>query len=178
MTMELGPLPPGIVTAGPAEDPNEDSAVWSCPGGAGESTVVCSADAQVEGLNPVGSIRIPIEVDQPFAGSAIVPVRIEGGGAAPASYPLSIVVSSQPAPFGIQGFWAGAFDANGSPETQAGAHPYSAQTFFELNTVRATTGRIVPAGDAKDIRVDLPPGFLGNPLVTKRCPQALVVEKK
>ncbi len=176
MTIRVGPLPPGIVTSGPAEDPNETLGIWSCLGKAGESTVVCTATAQADGLRPVGSIVVPIEVDQPLAGSSTVPVTIEGGGAPAVSYPLSIVVSNQPAPFGVQAFWAGAFDADGNPETRAGAHPYSAQTFFELNTVRGTTGKIVPAGDAKEVKVDLPPGFLGNPLTTKRCPQALVAE--
>jgi hypothetical protein len=85
---------------------------------------------------------------------------------------MPVVISSEPAKFGAAAFWAGAFNADGEPETQAGGHAYTAQSFFLLNTVRSTTGRLIPAGgDSRNVIVDLPPGFVGNPFVTKRCPQ-------
>jgi hypothetical protein len=166
-TLRLGPLPEGIVTAGVAEGEE-----WSCPGGPGESTVVCTSSASTPALEVTNAVKVPVEVEQSAPANLSVPVTIEGGNASGAAYQLPIVISNQQAPFGVQAFWAGAFDANGNPETQAGAHPFSAQTFFLLNTVRATTGKIVPSGDSRNVRVDLPPGFLGNPLVTQRCPQA------
>jgi hypothetical protein len=168
ITVHLGPLPEGIVTSGSAGGEE-----WSCPGGAGEETVTCTSLVSVSALQPTkNAIQIPVEVNRATTATTTVPVTIEGGGAAPASYPLEVPVSAKPAEFGVQAFWAGAFDTNGNPETQAGAHPFSAQTFFELNTVRSKSGDIVPAGDSKSVSVDLPPGFLGNPLVTSRCPQS------
>jgi hypothetical protein len=75
------------------------------------------------------------------------------------------------ADFGIMrgSFTAGAFQSDGvTPDTQAGDHPYEATTSFELNT----DARGVPEGRLKDVIVDLPPGFVGDPNATPQCPQA------
>lgn len=48
-------------------------------------------------------------------------------------------------------------------------------TWFLVNTARSGSGQIVPAGDLKDVNADLPPGFIGDPLITaNRCPQGLL----
>jgi hypothetical protein len=62
----LGPLPEGIVTSGPA-----DSEGWSCPGGAGQSTVTCTSTEPVAATNlSVESVvTIPIEVQSNAAGA-------------------------------------------------------------------------------------------------------------
>jgi hypothetical protein len=46
-----------------------------------------------------------------------------------------------------------------------------------VNTILAPSGFVVPAGDLKDVDVELPPGFIGNPLATPRCPQYQIVKK-
>jgi len=48
-----------------------------------------------------------------------------------------------------------------TPETQAGVHPSQASTFMTFDGA--------PFEDVKDIVVDLPAGFVGNPLATPRC---------
>lgn len=76
-----------------------------------------------------------------------------------------------------------AFDplrADGSFESQAGAHPHSFTTTFKLNTVEETNPNplpnlppgIYPDGNAKTVAVTLPPGFVGNPQATVRCTRA------
>src|SRR6201999_4560631 len=50
---------------------------------------------------------------------------------------------------------------------------YSQVTAFHVNSLRTTFGKVVPSGDIKDVNVDLQPGFVGDPLVTARCPQGL-----
>jgi hypothetical protein len=74
-------------------------------------------------------------------------------------------------------FEAGAFNADGTPNLQAGAHPFEARTFFEF----AQQPDPVPGGDdgiphntppvenVKDIEVTLPPGLIGNPGATPQC---------
>jgi hypothetical protein len=165
-SIEVGPLPPGIVTSGTAH--GED---WTCGGGAGDSTVTCTSNAAVPQLSTANNIIIPIEIEPSVASTGSTEVTMSGGGSKPTSIQLPIVVSKQQAPAGAAAFWAGAYDENGNEETQAGGHPYSAISYFMLNTVRAASGKVVTIGDPKNVIVDLPPGFAGNPLITPRCPQ-------
>lgn len=166
VTMELGPLPPGVVTTAAAVGTG-----WTCPAGAGASTIVCTSHESVPAFNPAAGISVPVEIDPTVASSATVPVTFSGGGGGEATFELNVVISPNRAHAGAAAFWAGAFDESGEPELQAGAHPTSAESYFLLNTVRAGSGKIVPAGDSKTVTVDLPPGFVGDPLVTERCPQ-------
>lgn len=170
-TLRLGPLPAGIVTAGPAKGGGGSN--WSCVGGAGEASVTCTSADQVPPLSPGFNVNVPIEITS-SAQSASVPVTIEGGGSAPASYQVPLEVSTAPTHPGVAAFWAGSFDENGKESTQAGGHPYSAATYFMLNTIRSVSGVIMPVGDSRDVIVDLPPGFLGDPMATRRCPQSTV----
>ena len=173
VTAKVGPLPPGIVTTGPGIGTE-----WTCPGGAGETTITCTSPEPLPVLHASpNSLSIPIEVDAGAPASASVPVEVSGGGTLKTdTYQLPIVVSKEPASFGVSTAWAGSFEADGSPSVQAGGHPYQSAAYFTLNTVRLGNGGFSPAGDSKDVTVDLPPGFTGNPLAGKRCPQSLVVE--
>ncbi len=170
VTMEIGPLPPGVVTAGAGEGNN-----WSCPGGSGETTVTCTSTRPVEATSLAKAIRLPVEVESALAETASAEVTVSGGGAGSASIEMPIVISPKPAAPGVQAFWGGAFDEEGNPSTQAGGHPASALTDFQLNTMRARSGEIIAVTEPRDVIVDLPPGFLGNPLVTARCPQSYLV---
>jgi hypothetical protein len=67
---------------------------------------------------------------------------------------------------------AGGFNADGSPATQAGGHPYELKTAFTFNTVFDT--RInddVPTAALRNSTFDLPAGVLGNPTATPQCTQ-------
>jgi len=172
--VELGPLPSGVVTAGPAVAPEGE---WNCTGGAGESTVSCESEAIVPALDAGFGLTIPIEVGPGAPSESTVPVTILGGEAGSATYQMPLSISDQPAEFGPQAFWAGAFDENGNLDTRAGAHPSGAAAYFLLNTVRSASGAIVPVADPKDVSVDLPPGFIGNPMVTPRCPQSQLANR-
>ena len=73
--------------------------------------------------------------------------------------------------FGIAAF-DGSVDATpaGDPFTQAGGHPYAASTIIDFNTVDyPDKGDGWPAEPVKNIDVDLPPGFIGNPTTLSRC---------
>ena len=101
--------------------------------------------------------------------SVVNSATVSGGGALSASATQATSISSAPAGFGIQSFTASANNADGSLSTQAGAAPYSATASFALNTVLASNGRIEPAENLKDTTMDLPAGFVGNPLGVPRC---------
>ena len=173
ISVTLGPLPPGISTSGPGVGQG-----WSCPGGVGETVVTCTRVEPVPGASPAPGLVVPVDIGTAGTASSVATATVSGGGAASFTAQVPVEVSPVPAAPGIQAFMAGAFDEDGNPSTQAGGHPAAAITNFFVNTVLSPLGTVVPAGDARDIRVDLPPGFLGNPMVTPRCPQRLPSPKQ
>jgi hypothetical protein len=73
------------------------------------------------------------------------------------------------AAFGISDFKADVYKADGTTvETQAGAQPFTGVTSFTFNTTTLGT----PDGNVKNVRVDLPPGLVSNPLATPQCSQS------
>jgi hypothetical protein len=55
---------------------------------------------------------------------------------------------------------------NGTISTQAGSHPFSYTVSF---TFKTEPNGEVEGGDPRDIIVNLPPGFVGNPFAVPRC---------
>jgi hypothetical protein len=167
-------LPAGILTTGTPDDTGKGG-VWHCSPGAGQSTVTCTSEEEVPpGFNP-RALDIPVEVD-PSATTHENTVSVEGGGAAepPATFNAPVTISETPAKDGVAAYFAGTYEADGTPTTQAGSHPYASDVGVLVNTVLTPNGKgIVPAGDPRTIAVDLPPGFLGNPTATLRCTEGL-----
>ncbi len=77
--------------------------------------------------------------------------------------------------FGLQSFEAVAVNQDGSPDVQAGSHPYEFTTRIALNESEEIAGTLPPhnylpaGGGPRDVRVQLPPGFSGNPNATPKC---------
>ena len=70
------------------------------------------------------------------------------------------------ASIGLREFDATFTNADGSPATQAGSHPYAATSTFELNTIG------IPANtdeDLKDLIVQQIPGLVGNETAVPQC---------
>ncbi len=118
------------------------------------------------------------EVASIAEGTGINTVSVSGGGALSATITEPTVISSTAAPFGLASFSAPAIDPEGTPDTQAGGHPYSLTTNIAFNTTESVNGqgdwfgghsRI--SGDVKDILVDPPLGLIGNPQATPMCTQ-------
>jgi hypothetical protein len=85
--------------------------------------------------------------------------------------------ASASAAFGVAAF-DGSVTANpaGDPFTQAGGHPYGATAVFKQNTAIDGDGRIRPDGGGfKNVVVDLPAGFAGDPTAVPTCPVAQFV---
>jgi hypothetical protein len=77
--------------------------------------------------------------------------------------------------FGIKSFEVNFLNEDGTPDTQAGSHPYSFENTFELNShfkrqeSNADSRYIrLPDGILRDLAIDLPPGFVGDPNATKK----------
>ena len=61
-------------------------------------------------------------------------------------------------------------DEIGTPETQAGAHPFAVEQRISFETKEDPgSGEEVPDGATKDLEVEVPPGLLGSPEATERC---------
>lgn len=88
---------------------------------------------------------------------------------------LAALVAASPASaeFGFKRLDVTFTAADGSPQTEAGTHPFAMTTDLDFNTVfdpdLGEGGVDVPDGAARNLFVDLPPGLIGNPTATPRC---------
>jgi hypothetical protein len=75
----------------------------------------------------------------------------------------SLATSLLPGEFGVTKLKVSARNEDGTPDLQAGSHPYALTTTLTLNEAGPTTG------DLKDLRFELPPGIVGNPDAIPKC---------
>jgi hypothetical protein len=183
-------------------DPVIGHSLWDCtgngPGGRvpGATVVTCTNDPaglphfdggggspttgygyERSGGNPQPTIAITVEAEGD-ASRSVNRVAIAGGGAsASASTEDPVTVSSSPASFGLAG-WDGWFsNPNGTIDTQAGSHPYTATFSYDFATAlvkgpgSAREG-VLPGGEPRDMESRLPPGLVVNPLATPQCTRA------
>ncbi len=129
--------------------------------GAGSSPVAVSA--QLVGLVPGELYHF-----------RLVATNANGAGQA------SGLLPTQGVGFGIKSFEVNFLNEDGTPDTQAGSHPYHFVNTFELNShfkrqeSNADSPYIrLPDGVLRDLTIDLPPGFVGDPNATsKKCTAA------
>jgi hypothetical protein len=85
---------------------------------------------------------------------------------------LAVTVPAASADFGIESFDGEVINADGSPATQAGSHPYEAWTTIKFNQTTEENGFPVPDGNFRTIETMLPAGLVGDPGATPRCSAA------
>ncbi len=124
---------------------------------------VCGYEGFEVASGDVLQIEIQVKVSPGVPSSVVNKAMVRGGGARTGvSVETSTAIGSTPAGFGIADFataWSG---------TQAGA-AMSLTASFTFNQVVAGGGETVPAAAAKDVVLNLPPGFVANPLAVTRC---------
>jgi hypothetical protein len=118
-----------------------------------------------------GELHIVVSVDPAAGGTLTASYEISGGGAPQAArWADPVTVTATEPGFGIEAFDAAAVDKGGAPEMQAGAHPYEFTTSIDFNShTDKDAGPRYPAGDARDVTVLLPPGFVGSTAGVGRC---------
>jgi hypothetical protein len=94
-------------------------------------------------------------------------VDITGGGAVSASAHSTITVNGAAIQFGVQQYELRLENADGTPDTQAGSHPFQLTSVIDLNQ---SAYRSEPPAQVKDLRFHLPPGLIGNPVPFSQCP--------
>jgi hypothetical protein len=97
-------------------------------------------------------------------------VSVSGGGASAASLTRPISVGGVNG-FGVEDYKLVPEEEGGAPSTQAGVHPFQLTTVLSLNTSEAPASfhEQQPAGLAKDLTFQLPPGLIGNPTPFAQC---------
>jgi hypothetical protein len=106
-------------------------------------------------------------------------VTASGGGARTTTSTLTTPIQSGPLPSGAESVSFDPVGQDGLFDGQAGDHPYEFTSTIYLNTHQTDEFGVsyaVPTEDPKDIVVDLPPGFVGNPQVVEKCSQVLAAE--
>ncbi len=187
-------LPPGlsrdaILDTGP--QPDDPAPSWKCPGSPGDTTVTCTTTDSIPRHTIARKLILSVDVDPGASGDLLTTGALSGGGApdappaagcsagvgACASEPTHI--DATPAPFGIvEDSWiADFYQADEvTPVRRSGAHPDLAVFSFDLNSIANPTaaqpGQKTPLGNLRNLKVTLPPGFVGNPTVVGECTPA------
>ncbi|HEX7280186.1 MAG TPA: hypothetical protein VF255_11265 [Solirubrobacterales bacterium] len=81
---------------------------------------------------------------------------------------LALAAPAQAA-FGFEDLIVTFEDSAGDPADQAGSHPFSMTTTINMNTTIDGKGEEVPDEDIRDLVVELPPGFVGDPDAVPTC---------
>jgi uncharacterized repeat protein (TIGR01451 family) len=150
---------------------------WSC---AGTTSVSCTYTG--EALAPLARTTptFTVSVDPGASGLSTSSFVVRGGDPSePSASTVDPTIVTPAAPtFGVDAFDGQVTaDASGTPFTQAGGHPYATTTSIDFNTFTTphaqfgipSLGELWPVEPTKDVSVDLPPGFIGNPTAAARC---------
>jgi hypothetical protein len=160
-------LPAGVQATSVTES---FGSIFSCGVVSGGSAVRCEASGE---LAPYESavVHIHVSIAQTVGSSpAVNSFSIAGGEAEPAFGSAALHLSSAPVGFGVESLEQVALNEDGSPDTQAGSHPFGFTTTLQLNEIfePGNDNNPVPA-TVKDLHFDLPPGLIGNPTVNPQC---------
>ena len=137
------------------------------------SAACAQAPAQVgSGVNPAG---VSADISGLVPGTLYY-FRLLADNAAGSSSSEGMVATADSG-FGVQSFAVSFLNKDGTPDTQAGSHPYEMVTSIAFNTRTApripyadSPYALLPVDSTKDIIVTLPPGLVGNPDATaKTC---------
>lgn len=162
-------------------DGNQSPVGWTCasqaPTGAVPAKASCSRSDALAGsaAYPVIAVAVAPDADAPDSASAAA--QVSGGGSAAAAA-VDAFIFAPSLTFGISAFSTKVSKQDGSDESRAGRHPFSAGAVISFNRKRvlelespALFFSQEPFEYIKDIKTDIPSGFIGNPqAVPDLCP--------
>ena len=139
------------------------------PYAAGQTAPCAQAPTQIGS----GSSAVPVSADiSGLKAGTLYHFRLVAANANGAGDGLDQLFATVGLGFGFASFDGSATNQDGSTDTQAGSHPYEATTIFTMNPAFDSALHPVPSGgDAKDLEVDLPAGFVGDPNAVPQCTQ-------
>ncbi len=183
-------LPPGIVVKAISKDvvvePGKEDYETGvqCSEEPGASSVQCKTFGGP--LAPGDALVVAIEVIVTGAGAASVTnvAEVEGGGASPVatSEPSTVAntVNEEAPSFGVQDFSVGVYGSDGLGDAQAGDHPGALTTTLDYTTESDFNASypglfFLAVQEPKNEIVDLPLGFVGDPLAAAQCPESTLL---
>jgi hypothetical protein len=120
-----------------------------------------------EHLNPFENLEIRIRVKAPAApGEYANQSEVQGGSAASVSATRDIPVNSTPVAFGVEDLSMVPEEEGGEVDTQAGSHPFQFTTTLTFNQ---TDNPQRPPALPRNLRFQLPAGFVGNAQAVAQC---------
>lgn len=127
------------------------------------ATLTCEYNGPIV---PYGHMYMAIKVNvAEGASSGVNQVSVGGGEAPHVAHSNPVTVGSDSVKFGVESFSMVPENEDGSPDTQAGSHPFQLTTTLALN--KNFSGALISY--EKDLRFRLPPGFVGNAQVVPQC---------
>jgi uncharacterized repeat protein (TIGR01451 family) len=172
-------LPAGITAVEVIQNPYEPS--FSC---SGSTVVTCETEESIPQGHFGSFINIIVSAPGPAMSGVLENlVTVEGGGL-PSATAVQETTIGKPAVFEVNEFAFEAGFAGGLAASQAGAHPWEITTSLGVPaTDGPAKGSVVgephlfsPARNIKTVSVELPVGFLGDPLATERCTESTLRE--
>ena len=132
------------------------------------STLSCTFS---NALPPYYPIEILIGVEVGASPTAPNEARVSGGEASSVLVRRHVVVSGEPAGFGVENYELTPEEEGGVLATQAGSHPFQLTTTLTLNQDLEQSEGLIPRPVelAKDLNFKWPPGLIGNPSPIPRC---------
>jgi hypothetical protein len=153
-------------------------------------TVTCTYEggAHHRPLPAYESLTVAINVEgEKGKGDGVNEVSVEGGGVAPVTSKKTLALSDAPPPFGLETYELTPEEEGGLPDTQAGSHPFQLTFTLGLNAqtvpVSEAEGleeypQVQPVGSfTRDLRFNLPPGLVGNPVPLPKCGTKVFLEE-
>jgi hypothetical protein len=141
-------------------------------------TVSCEApDAVGPGFRFFDLLTVEVAL---ASGTAPLSATVSGGGGAPASIAAAPPLSSAVLPFGFlePGLRAPLTEEDGTAATLAASHPYQQTVSFGFPSEASGVDLPTNAGHPHEIKLELPPGLIGNPTATPlRCTEAQLETK-
>jgi hypothetical protein len=134
----------------------------------GSTVVVCTFEGVLTAYERI-EVRINVKLGADAASGSSNAVIVSGGGAPSLSVSRPVTIGSGPTPFGVEQYELTAENADGSPATQAGAHPFQLTSTFYMNSAAEDEGKIEVPELTKDLHFKIPPGLIGNPSPFPQC---------
>jgi hypothetical protein len=120
-------------------------------------------------------VRVAVNVAADARSGEESEATITGGEAPSASIRQPLIVDGAPTPFGVKSFAFLPENEDGSPDTQAGSHPFQLTSTITFNQALESNshwpGEELPTTPAltKDLNIHLPAGFVGDPTPFPQC---------
>jgi hypothetical protein len=133
--------------------------------------VTCTYPESFSTLNPYEYLEmgIAVKAETGWISTGVSAFEVSGGEAPTVQIKRPVPVNESAPAFGAEQFAMVPEAEGGALDARAGSHPFQLTATFALNQ---TGDPLRPPALPRDLRFELPPGFVGNPLAVPQCSEA------